>query len=172
MSESRFLKIPVLPVLPVAIVTGCGGAAQPWVRVSDPLVPPVIHEGEQDVGGIADEAMSQILAAQHRRLQRLCEVRSTCDAQHFALHYGSLDACFRMELENMYAVYGGYDLTDAECVNAVVMRNQCLTESTECTSDAYYTHVYQDYMCHNRFQADIDRECLNYEGVYDGLDDY
>ncbi len=172
MSESPFLKIPVLSVLPVAIVTGCGGAAQPWVRVSDPLSLPVMNETELDEAGIAGEAMSRILAAERQRMQRICEERSTCDARHFAANYGSLDACFRMEMNNTYTNYDAYSLGNPECVNAVVARTQCLTDSTECTTDSYYTQVYQDYMCHSRFQSDIDRECLGYESIYDGLDDY
>jgi hypothetical protein len=172
MSESPFLKIPVLSVLPVAIVTGCGGAAQPWVRVSDPLSLPIMNETELDEAGIAGEAMSRILAAEHQRMQRICEERSTCDAQHFAANYGSLDACFRMEMNNTYTNYDAYSLGNPECVNAVVARARCLTDSTECTTEPYYTQVYQDYMCHSRFQSDIDRECLGYESIYDGLDDY
>lgn len=168
MSASPFLKIPVLSVLPVAIVAGCGGAAQPWVRVSDPLSLPVTTDTELNDVGVSGEALRRIVAAQFQRLQRLCEERSSCDAQHFALNYGSLDACFRMEINNLYTDYDAYDLTDPECVDAVVMRNQCLTDATECSSDGYYTQVSQGYLCHDQFQAEINRACLAYEGLYEG----
>lgn len=169
MSESLFLKIPVLSVLPIGMVAGCGGARQqPWTHVSDPLVPPAIDETDPGSSGLSGEAMARIRAAQQTRAQRLCQERSTCEAQYFARNYGSLDACFHSEMANTYAVYDAYNLDEPDCVNAIVSRIQCLTDSTSCSRYAYYAHVYQDYSCHNRFQSDIDRACFGYDGYYNG----
>lgn len=168
MSESLFLKIPVLSVLPIGLVTGCGGARQqPWTHVSDPLVPPALDEPTAD-GALSGEAMARIRTAQQIRAQRVCQERSTCEAQYFTRNYGSLDACFHAEMGNTYAVYDAYNLDDPECVNAIVSRIECFTDSVTCNRYAYYAHVYQDYSCHNLFQSDIDRECFGYQGYYQG----